>query len=86
MVEQFCFSAFLNHPFCCSVRGMWQQSGHLVFLPVKHVTIWPQEQPNVMRMYEQPVSYRMSVLWCGSFLHALGGFTETLHRRVWWPL
>ena len=66
---------FLKLPFCCAVKGMWQQSGHLVFLPVKHVTMRPQEQPNVMRMYEQPVSYRMSVLWCGSFLHTLN-FSE----------
>ncbi|CAL5225871.1 g8656 [Coccomyxa viridis] len=45
------------------VRGMWQHSGHLVYLPVKHTTLTPQPQRAALRMYEQPCSYRLSVLW-----------------------
>ena len=45
------------------MRGMWQHSGHLVYLPVKHITLLPQVQREVLRMYEQPCSYRLSVLW-----------------------
>ena len=48
------------------MRGMWQHSGHLVYLPVKHITLLPQRQREVLRMYEQPCSYRFSVLWCAS--------------------
>ena len=50
----------------CTVRGMWQHSGHLVYLPVKHTTLTPQPQRAALRMYEQPCSYRLSVLWCAA--------------------
>ena len=47
---------------------MWQHSGHLVLLPVKHILLTSQKQMGVLRMYEQPCSYRMSVLWCVALL------------------
>ena len=42
---------------------MWEHTGHLVFLPVKPVTLWPQTQRRVLRKHEQPCSTRLSIFW-----------------------